>query len=520
VLNIKIPKRKYNTADYANLEEQADGAPIPIPYGDLHGVIPTCINTVDQIYKLGDIPIHAIDQIRSGAAEEILNPAEDYETDLPNAQFTLKSTPLLAAATTYWLVIEVDYAASAGAHIHFINLNNPYADGKAYVIDNAGTWDDEPAYDLWFKLLGRLTLDGPEIEIVDNRGSTYNRFGIRDTALPCAHYRLAQSFLTGGVPIYATRLELKYDHLGTNWPGGHIRVGILSTPGPPYGGAEVPFGSKTEWITISTQQSSVVGNLLFPLVDESIKLACDIEGAEKAAATIKDGADMIEHLVVDQASKSASLLDPVELANFKAKRTQEIAKNIDCDDACIGDIIEKLEVSLLFKFVRLHDGTYATIVYEAGEPANTPHLKDAHFKSFSMTRRFSDIKSIVQVKYDEDPAENKFKVAEAKSNVARFVYGIEETLDVETYLKSAGDAATLAADYLGMYETPPLEITFEVQGYGLDLVPGRDKVKITRSRAAYAGGTLNAVLFRIIKITKKPETARTEIVAILDTQTY
>jgi len=520
VLNIKIPKRKYNKALYANLEARADGAPIPIPIGDIYGAIPTCINTVDQIYKLGDIPIHSIDEIRSGDEGEVLDPAEDYETNLPNAQFTLKSTPMLAALTSYWLVIEVDYAASADAHIHFITLDNPYDDGKAYVINNAGTWEDEPDYDFWFKIKGRYALDGPEINIVKNDGPTYNRFGIRDTALPCAHYRLAQSFKTGANAVYATRIELKYDHLGTGWPGGKIRVGILSTPGPPYGGAEVPIGSKTEWLMINTQQSSFVESLAFPLVDESIKLSCDIEGAEKAGVTIKDGAGMVEYLVTEQAGKSLSILDAVELANFKAKRTQEIAKNIDCDDTTIGDIIEKLESSLLFKFIRQHDGTYATVVYEAGEPANTPHLKDAHFKTFSMTRRFSDMKAIVQVKYDEDAEDNKFKVAEASSNVAKFVYGIEDTLDVETYLKSAGDAAMLAADYLAMYETPPLEITFEVQGYGLDLVPGRDKVKITRSRAAYAGGALDAVLFRVMKITKKPDTARTEIVAVLDTQTY
>jgi hypothetical protein len=100
------------------------------------------------------------------------------------------------------------------------------------------------------------------------------------------------------------------------------------------------------------------------------------------------------------------------------------------------------------------------------------------------------------------------------------VYGVEDTLEVETYLKQAGDAATLAADYLGMYEMPPLEITFEIRGYGLNLIPGRDKVKITRMRAAYAGGILNDVLFRIVKITKKPGTASTEIVAIQDDQTY
>jgi hypothetical protein len=45
-------------------------------------------------------------------------------------------------------------------------------------------------------------------------------------------------------------------------------------------------------------------------------------------------------------------------------------------------------------------------------------------------------------------------------------------------------------------------------------------VKITRTRAAYAGGALSGVLFRITKITKKRGTASTEIVAVQDDQTY
>jgi hypothetical protein len=227
---------------------------------------------------------------------------------------------------------------------------------------------------------------------------------------------------------------------------------------------------------------------------------------------------MLEDLVVTRLGKSAAILDATTLANFKAKRTQEIAAYID-RDITFGEIVGKLESSLLFKLIPLHDGTYAPIVYEAGEGA-APHLRDEHFLSFSMKRNFSAVRSIVKIKYDENPGNNEFKVKEADSNVARFVYGTEETLEVETYLASSADAASLADDYLGMYEAPPLEITFEGRGYGLNLIPGRDKVKITRTNAAYAGGTLSGVLFRIVKITKKPASASTEIVAILDTQTY
>jgi hypothetical protein len=71
-----------------------------------------------------------------------------------------------------------------------------------------------------------------------------------------------------------------------------------------------------------------------------------------------------------------------------------------------------------------------------------------------------------------------------------------------------------------MYETPPLMCEFEVHGYGLDLIPGRDKVKLTRTRALYSGGALDAVLFRILKLIKKPGTSTVVVTAILDTLSY
>ena len=231
---------------------------------------------------------------------------------------------------------------------------------------------------------------------------------------------------------------------------------------------------------------------------------------------------MLEDLVVNRIGRAASILDPTALADFRTKRTQTIAAYIDSDDKNFGDIVGKLEASLLFKFVPLHDGTYAPTVYADSDPAGVtpPHFFDEHFLSFSMRHDFSTIKNIIKIKYDENPGNNEFKVAEADSDVTKFVYGTEETLEVETYLKASAGAAWLAAAYLSMYETPPLEITFEVRGYGLDLNPGRNRVRITRTRAAYAGGVLNGILFRIIKITKKPATASTEIVAVLDAQTY
>jgi hypothetical protein len=511
MLNIKLPKTRYNTTTYPSLEERADGAPIPVAYGDLHGVIPICIDTTAFKYKLAGHAIHSIDAIMT--AEATLTLTADYTVDLALAEFTLCSTPYLAANTLYYFVIEATYAISGTNYISFKKCAAPgYAGGQAFQIDGAGVWTAVPGDDLLFRVQGSETLSGRTKHMVVTGCARGAGFALRDNA---ARTRIAQSFTTGAVPFFAKLLQFWTTKKGAP-PASTVRCTILSAYNP----AEVRVGAQSIIQDIDVDPTWWSFKSYFPLQSDETSFLCNIEGAEKTGATIVDGADMLEDLVVTRLGKTtAGLLEPTALANFKAKRTQAIAAYLD-RDITFGEIVGKLESSLLFKFIPLHDGTYATTVYEADTVEVRPHFFDEHFLSFSMRHDFAAVKAVVKVKYDENPGNNEFKVTEADSDVTRFVYGVEDTLEVETYLKTEANAATLAADYLGMYETPPIEITFEIRGYGLNLIPGRDKVKITRTRAAYAGGTIAGVLFRITKITKKPGTASTEIVAVVDTQTY
>ena len=56
-------------------------------------------------------------------------------------------------------------------------------------------------------------------------------------------------------------------------------------------------------------------------------------------------------------------------------------------------------------------------------------------------------------------------------------------------------------------------------GAGFDLQVG-DKIKLTRARACYTGGSLIGILFYVLSIKKKKSTKTVEISAILDTQMY
>jgi hypothetical protein len=519
VLNTRLPKNHYKKAvapDYPNLEDNADGAFIPLAYGVLENIPMVCVDTTLSTYKCADHAIHDFTEVRT-ERETLL--AADYVEDLANGELTIAiaTTPYLVPGT-YWFVIAADYVASGSNYIRFSRWNKTAAEQVSYSIDGVGggAWTEDATHYLEHTIYGRDSLDAKDTRrISPGRETTWSQLALRDDpTATLLRTRIAQKFVVTSA-FYLTKIKLEYQRMGT--AAGNITIKILSDDSP-----ETQVGAQSTALAIGTTGWN------WPKVEWPLRavelsaLYCDIEGAESIASPgnpIVDGADMLEDLVITQLDKASSILDPTALADFKAKRTQAIAAYID-SDTTFGEIVGKLETSLLFKFVPLHDGTYAPTVYAADTVEVRSHFFDEHFLSFSMRRNFGAVKSIVKVKYAATPDSQEFKVAEDDSTVARFVYGTEETMEVETYLVSKANAETLAADYLGMYETPPLEVTFEIRGYGLNLVPGKDKVKLTRTNAAYSGGALAGILFRIVKLTKKPGTASTEIVCVLDTQTY
>jgi len=253
----------------------------------------------------------------------------------------------------------------------------------------------------------------------------------------------------------------------------------------------------------------VFTDMVFPVRNEDETLVCDVKSPDPE---LNRSATIIPNLIENVMGKATGLLDATELANLATDRTQVLKMFID-HETTFGDVLGKLEAGQLWKWIRLNDGTYGTVVGEAGEPANTPHFRDQDFLSFKMELDQDDITQAVTVLYDEDPVVGDFKSASASSDVAKFFYMREDSMEVETFLSSGTDAATLAADYLARFEVPIITAIFEVHAKGIELLPWRDKVKLTRTRAAYAGGTLAGVLFRIVKMVKKPETNAVEITA-------
>jgi len=135
-----IPATRYWTDDYANLDESAEGLPIPELYGDLVGVAPVCIDTELGKWKFSRRANKTFKALREAGVTLALT--TEYTVNADNNEVTIGSTPILQANTTYYFVLESDYAINGTDYLGFGQQTNPdlYLDGTLYYINGAGAW--------------------------------------------------------------------------------------------------------------------------------------------------------------------------------------------------------------------------------------------------------------------------------------------------------------------------------------------------------------------------------------------
>jgi len=156
MLNVKIPKTKFNSTDYVNLDPDADGLIIPEFWGIKTNIIPVCIDTTTLKYKISKRKNKAIDAIRTGG---ITRPdTMDYSKDLANGEFTFYKLPYATATVLYYFVIEGDFNIDSSNYIEIWGDDDAgYGGGTAYYINDSDVWSDQ-LNDLDFVLYGRTTL--------------------------------------------------------------------------------------------------------------------------------------------------------------------------------------------------------------------------------------------------------------------------------------------------------------------------------------------------------------------------
>jgi hypothetical protein len=493
-----LPRRRYGIGDYPNLDPDAIGKIIPIGYGTFTELVPTEIDTTIHKWKIVDQAVDEITEIRSATKDPLVKDI-DYTEDLANGEFTLIfNTYISYIPTYYYFALEPDYDQSDTNYFGLSRNDDIYTEGKNYEIDDMGTWyADTNDRSILFTVYGKTSGDGPEVVLASNDSGDDPalELGLNDAS---AHRRIGQSFRSAYTG-FITKITV-WGTIHGSLTGKKLKATIYSDTG------STQVGNPSTWVAIATTT-----DILFNECNENEELTCDIKSPDPTMTKV---ADILDDLVTEVMDKSDALLDPTELGNLDTLRTEDLriylAETIE-----FGELLAKLEAGQMWKLVPLQDGSYGTIVYKTGEPGNTPHFYDHDFLSFKMELDASAIKQTVTVFYDQATPAGDYLAVQNSSQIARFFYLNESEHEVETYLKNLSDADDLASDYLARFETPIIRVIFEVHGWALDLLPGRDKVKITRARAAYAGGKLDGVLFRITKLVKKPETNVVEITAAI-----
>lgn len=512
--NTKIPRRHFLAADYPLMEDGILGSVIPLGWGIIEDIVPFCIDTEELRFKVVDQPVQAITAVKS---KGVLLSSGSYTADLALGEFILQGTPYVVNGYTYYFSISADYAINGTDYLQPL-LQADLNSNQAYTIDGSDVWTPISGRQLLFMVYGKSTLDGDEALICNGMSLILSQTGLRDAA---ARTRIGESFtpITNprGPGWWVTRIRVMFNS-DAGAPAGNLIATMYSAISP-----EVQKGIQGDAVPIVPDQFS--RELTFPQDGAESDLLVDIESPDPV---LSNGADVLEYVMTEDyprgLGKSSALLEPVSLANFRAKKMQEINPYLD-REMDFGEFLGKLEATLIMKFVPLqtHPATYGTIVYEAGEPAGVLHFRDEDFPEgtpFRIEHDLSPVRNLVRVKYDESPDGQRFKVAEKRSDYARLFYSCEETIEIETWLKQDLDAQSAADEYSFYLDRPEVRLVFEVHGSALGLIPGRDKVKITKSRAAWAGGSINGELFRVVKIVKRPAANSAELTVVPDARTY
>jgi len=502
MLNIILPRTKYDLTTYPNMEERAVGMSIPYCAGVVKNITPVIVDQGGYVNKICSNPLTSIDAVRGD--DETLVEGVDYTTDLANGEFTFDvGSPLLAGNTTYYMIWNADYAISDINYIWVVGRDwSNYADGTLYFINGADAWSDQ-AVDATFKIYGRKVPSGNEELLVDN---SFPGGGVQNNTLryTAATTKIAQSFkLPAGDSYYVTRIEWVTRKITA--PVGDVWIEIHSDQAGTQVGASAPeVDVSTLWDAATWQAPMIwaVKNI------EDVKV--DVTGEFSKID------DILNDILQNELGVAAGDIDAVALAALGVAKTQDLRIYQD-KEKTFGQIVEKLEAGQLWKFIPKLDGTYTFVFYAAG--AEDLALEDENFLSFDSYRDLSSVRQRVKVKYKEDASEQTWQISEDTSDVAKYVYKNEEMIEVETFLVDSADADALVVIYLTLLEYPARIIEFEIQGLGFDLIP-TDKVKITRERGDNTDGIFDGVLFRILEITKKSANEVTRIKAQLDIQTY
>ena len=480
ILSKIVPKDKLWITDpgLGNMDPNYNGVPIPILWGEKSAITPICIDAATGLYLFAGHELISISNVRT--AELALVAGIDYTLDLANGRITLQTCPRLTPGVQYYFSLEADNTCpSADYLLNAIIPAGGYPDGVNYEINGAAVWTPGTGA-LCFNMWGRENMTDEDFGLINypakwpGSGWSYNA-PLRDIA---ARTRIGQGFKLpawAANPIYLTKIQVF--PLAVGAPTGELFFKIFSDIAP----AEVQVGSRSfifnskqmeDWVTTDYIDPY---HSIFPLREAGVlQLTGDAIGKPVYGSSIPmtNIAPILEDLLLNEAEVDPAKLNGPSFAALEAEKTQELTLYLK-EETELRELLERFEAGQMVKIIQNLDGEINPIFFEVGAPSGTPHYFDEDFINFRMSRDYTSICGTIKILYDEEPAGLPVHSVEVVSDVARFVYGKNDTKQVETFLKDEADAIILGTTLSGIFESPLITAEFELGGgAGFDLQPG------------------------------------------------
>ena len=236
-----------------------------------------------------------------------------------------------------------------------------------------------------------------------------------------------------------------------------------------------------------------------------------------ASALIEVGADILRAISLIWLKRPAALIDEASFQLARDRAPESIGAYMN-KAISTKLIFETLEFSNIGNISIGGDGTIFYDVYVGDVPTGTVTVEDTDFTAFGITQEAADVYKTIRVNYDQDPEGVDFPSRFVTNTDVQARFGRPDSKDFNTWLVSP-DGAQAAANRLGeLAKAPAHQLRGTVRGKLLDHRVGA-KMRVTRSRAATAGGLLSSAIYRIISLRQNYALGISQVQAIPDVVT-
>ena len=232
---------------------------------------------------------------------------------------------------------------------------------------------------------------------------------------------------------------------------------------------------------------------------------------------IEAGPDILRTLLIAFLKNPATIVDAASFESARARAPESVAIHMGREWS-LKDIMETLEWTNIANISIAGDGTVYYDVYVGDVPTGIIDLVDSDFSAFAITWEAADVYRTVRTYYDEDPEGNFYLYRATENPDVEARFGRPEVKEFRTWLTFATAASNNSSRMSELAKAPAKQLRGTVRGKLLDHRVGQ-KVRVTRNRAASAGGLLSSSVYRLISIRQNHALGLSQFIAVPDVVT-